>query len=153
MHGIPGMTSVCGSWICSRSVACEWIAIVDATYIRIQSESNNNKKKKKNTKGCVHILTFWYGPTRKRWWTYLSTRLVLPTLSFPSMTTLASMRMADMVYLCGWKEHWRERGTVVLKVAWLDGRMWFGSLIDSSAKPHLTWLTSIMSVLRVNIWG
>lgn len=42
-------------------------------------------------------LTFWYGPTRKRWWTYLSTRLVFPTLSFPSITTLASTRMALIV--------------------------------------------------------
>lgn len=42
-------------------------------------------------------LTFWYGPTKKRWWTYLSTRLVFPTLSFPSITTLASTRMALIV--------------------------------------------------------
>ncbi len=42
-------------------------------------------------------LTFWYGPTRKRWWTYLSTRLVFPTLSFPSITTLASTRIALIV--------------------------------------------------------
>lgn len=42
-------------------------------------------------------LTFWYGPTKKRWWTYLSTRLVFPTLSFPSITTLASTRIALIV--------------------------------------------------------
>lgn len=42
-------------------------------------------------------LTFWYGPTKNRWWTYRSTRLVFPTLSFPSITTLASTRMVLIV--------------------------------------------------------
>lgn len=74
-------------------------------------------------KSTLHVtqwrLTFWYGPTRKRRCTYLSTRLVLPTLSLPSMTTLASTLMAVMIVWVFWLIHYTEM-TKTTFVYWVD---------------------------------
>lgn len=66
-------------------------------FIRAAGSEGNQQLADTDIEAEQLTLTFWYGPTKKRWWTYLSTRLVFPTLSFPSITTLASTRIALIV--------------------------------------------------------
>lgn len=62
--------------------------------VKLFSQGGNQQRADMEIEAEQLTLTFWYGPTRKRWCTYLSTRLVFPTLSFPNITTLASTRIA-----------------------------------------------------------